>query len=461
MKKITSKIYYRIEFVLASPLMLGSAQNERTDKDLLVDACRQPVIPGSALAGIYRSRLAMNEKEQRIYFGHVPNYDERKKKEEEPDKKEDGSKEEKDEPDNKADKSVENVSSRIIVYDARLKAGEPYITRRDFVALDEYKAAKQGSKFDAEVLEPGVTFVTYIEQNYCEGDRDVAEDIAKLWHGNRIVIGAKTMRGFGAVKDVKIDRAKFKLSNKESVIKWLKFDMFSLKGWTKYEPADIEAGGKIFSIKLTLKLQGAISIRRYTTAVSQDKKKAPDQEQLTVTDSAENETYAVIPGSTWAGAFRSHMKKLSPELDMDYFGYVLEKEKKKSKSRIRFSESKIDGGMDKVLSRNAIDRFTGGTVDKALFTEKVHYGGVTDLEIGFDNTIKEEMLLSLAAALTDLHYGFLSVGGETSIGHGLFQILKIDDRDDIKGLASEAESDGQKLYENIVQILKEKIKAEG
>ena len=32
---------------------------------------------------------------------------------------------------------------------------------------------------------------------------------------------------------------------------------------------------------------------------------------------------------------------------------------------------------------------------------------------------------ALAATITDLHYGFLAVGGETSIGHGLFEIIKI------------------------------------
>lgn len=433
MRKIKSKTYYRIEFALASPLMIGSKQQERTDKDLLVDACGHPVIPGSALAGIYRSGVSLSQEEDKKYFGYVPGYEEWKADKE---------------------KTVENISSRIIVYDACLKEGEnPFITRRDFVALDEYKTAKPGSKFDAEVLEPGVAFVTYIEQN-CYGDeRDVAGDIVKLWQENQIAIGAKTMRGFGAVKDVKAERAEFDISNPDGVEKWLKFDMFAHEGWEEWNHESTERKGRRCSVKLKLKLQGAISIRRYTTSIAEGaEKKMPDQEQLTVYD--HEKPYAVIPGSTWAGAFRSHMKKLSPGLNMDYFGFAREKEKKKRKSKIRFSESKIDGGTDKIVSRNAIDRFTGGTVDKALFTEKVHYGGTTVLEIGFDDTMGEEMLLSLAAAITDLHYGFLSVGGETSIGHGLFEIMEIDG----ESMAElKMEQGGQKLYKKIAEILKGKM----
>ena len=135
MKKITAKVYYRIEFVLDSPLMIGSKQQERTDKDLLVDACGRPIIPGSALAGIYRSRLSLDKEEEKIYFGDVPDYEAWKKSREQKNYKK---------PDGRKTDSVENISSRIIVYDAVLKSGEkPYITRRDFVALDEFKTAEQ------------------------------------------------------------------------------------------------------------------------------------------------------------------------------------------------------------------------------------------------------------------------------------------------------------------------------
>lgn len=135
MEKIKSKKYYRIEFVLDSPLMIGAKQKERTDQDLLTDVCGKPFIPGSSLAGIYRSRLLMEEGEEKMYFGDVPDYEEWEES-----RKQKGSQTQKESKTN----SAENKSSRIIVYDAVLKTGEkPHITRRDFVALDEYKTAKK------------------------------------------------------------------------------------------------------------------------------------------------------------------------------------------------------------------------------------------------------------------------------------------------------------------------------
>ena len=85
------------------------------------------------------------------------------------------------------------------------------------------------------------------------------------------------------------------------------------------------------------------------------------------------------------------------------------------------------GAESKVISRNAIDRFTGGTVDGALFTEKTWYGGTTELVISLrgDKKMTEEEKTALAATLADLHFGFLAVGGETSIGRGLFKITEI------------------------------------
>ena len=97
---------------------------------------------------------------------------------------------------------------------------------------------------------------------------------------------------------------------------------------------------------------------------------------------------------------------------------------------IRFSESRIMGATEKVLTRNAIDRFSGGAIDKGLFTEKTYYDGRTTLRISFTDKheLTENAAKTLAACITDLHYGFLSIGGLTAVGRGLFRIEKINDQ---------------------------------
>ena len=111
------------------------------------------------------------------------------------------------------------------------------------------------------------------------------------------------------------------------------------------------------------------------------------------------------------------------------FGYVInDSDSKKARSIIRFSETSLEGAKGKILSRNAIDRFSGGTKDGALFTEKTYYGGKGDLVISWRSNEKmpDKEVAALAAAITDLHFGFMAVGGETSIGRGLFAITEID-----------------------------------
>ena len=182
--------------------------------------------------------------------------------------------------------------------------------------------------------------------------------------------------------------------------------------------------------------KGAISIRRYTTAVKKSETVAqPDFEQLTAHDyegrTSTDKTVRcvpVIPGTSWSGAFRHRMKEfgIDTSSEKSLFGYMpKDNNAVKKRSQISFSESRLRNAKEKILSRNAIDRFSGGTKDGALFTEKTYYGGDTELVIRWHRKMNDVEKQALAATITDLHYGFLAVGGETSIGHGLFEIIKI------------------------------------
>jgi hypothetical protein len=196
-------------------------------------------------------------------------------------------------------------------------------------------------------------------------------------------------------------------------------------------------------LSLKLRLEGGLSIRRYSTECS-DEESAPDQEQLTTVNFDKNgsEEVAVIPGTTWAGAIGHRMEELiksskvkEVEISKDYiqkyyyFGTV--DSKVKEKSLIYFNESKLTGGQFKKMSRNAIDRFLGSTAEGALFTEKIYIGGETTLDISFGDpyntavSYSDDFIKALAATLTDLHEGYLAVGGATSVGRGIFSILKI------------------------------------
>lgn len=386
---MNKKIYYRIVFQLASALSVGSGENQYSDGDIVRDSAGDPFIPGSSLAGIYRSFL--EEKDAEYYFGTAKNEE-------------------------------KGAGSRILVYDAKLyHPGKESFYRsvlRDCVALDEWKTGREGSKFDFEVVEPGAEFVTYLEQNCETGDRDIGEELAGIWINRQIHIGRKTMRGLGSIRKVMVWRKDFDLAKQADLDMWLDFDMYREEDWTD---TDIEEKKvqeikreKAVSIKFTLRQKGGISIRRYTTKVS-DGKNQPDSEQLTCIMGKDGEEIPYIPGSSWSGTFRHHMESLIPGCTKDYFGSC------EKRSTVRFDESFIKGASAKILTRNAVDRFTGSVIETALFTEKMWYGGKTVLHLEIPEDSDLEFKQALAASLVDLHMGILSVGGLTAIGRGIFE----------------------------------------
>ena len=416
---IMKKKYYKVSFKLSSPLILGSGFSAETDKDILKDAKGIPFIPASSIAGICQSAMqnlwakrgldeTRREEKKKKYFGDVSN---------------DG----------------ENIQShsKICFYDATISKGTPHISVRDGVGLDEYKVARKSAKFDMEVLEPGVTFVTYFEQNfYSEDEEDIIKDLATIWKNAQIYLGAKTMRGYGAIQEVHVWKKEFDFSKKDSVTEWLSFDMYA--DWNEDEE-EITGFGVEDGLLLELKQVGGISIRKYT---EENEESVPDSEQLTIWNNGKE--IPVIPGSSWAGAFLHRMKELDPQENYEaLFGDC------KSKSVIRFSESQIMGAKEKVLTRNAIDRFSGGAMDKALFTEKTYYGGSTTLKISFSEkkALTENAARTLAACITDLHYGFLSIGGLTAVGRGLFCIEKVNGQ----------KVADDKLFQSVLEILEKEI----
>ena len=64
-------------------------------------------------------------------------------------------------------------------------------------------------------------------------------------------------------------------------------------------------------------------------------------------------------------------------------------------------------------------------MDTALFTEKTYYGGTTELIISVDRCVEDSVKNTLAAAIADLHNGFLAIGGLTAVGRGLFEVRSV------------------------------------
>ena len=480
MGKIIKKHYLKITFQLDSPLCIGSGRNDITDQDILRDARGIPYIPGSAVAGVLREACQgiMDDKAWKYYFGYSSTN-----------------------TGNKFNSEDDIIESQIIFYDATLvgdnkdKDGNPKyrISQRDGVALNEYKSAKKQAKFDREILEGDCEFQTFIEISEEQSDvnekvkaDEVLTNIAKIWKETDIRFGAKTTRGYGKICNVEIIEKNFDFTSKDEISSWLDFDIFEENSWENAilykDMLNTLMKDNIWTLKdnnrlsLKLRLEGGLSIRRYSTECS-DEESAPDQEQLTTVrfDKSGSEEVAVIPGTTWAGAIGHRMEELIKSSKVKeverskgdiqkyyYFGTV--NSKVKEKSLIYFNESKLKGGQFKKMSRNAIDRFLGSTAEGALFTEKIYIGGETTLDISFGDpyntavSYSDDFIKALAATLTDLHEGYLAVGGATSVGRGIFSILEINgvklNECKLEGEANSVVFD--KLYETLKALIGKK-----
>ena len=413
--------YYRVDLSPRSPLSIGSGKDENTDKDVIVDGSGAPFIPASSLTGVLRNYILKEygRAEANKAFGFIP-----------------ATKEENDRAKANDPDYVER-KSQIIVYDGILnnKDNEEdayyFITSRDMVALKD-KVAVDGAKFDMEAVEPGVSFTAYIElltRDEC-CDVYVREALASL-NAGIIRLGTKTTRGYGEVGLI------VKAAEITDVDAWLEFDMMSDEAWNTDSIELPEIGG--YEITVGLRQKGGISIREYTTEPSTEEETMPDYITMGLHSLRDEsgEKIPVIPGTSWAGAFRERYKEFSDEAAVrDLFGIVEQvREQKKDgtteintvtkKSRIIFSESKLSGGTFKLVTRNAIDRFTGATKSGALYTEKTYFDGETELKITFLTKPNDGVLTRISACLADLHNGFMAVGGLTSVGRGLFEIISI------------------------------------
>lgn len=386
--------YFSIIFELASPLAIGSGENANTDSDIILDSSGKPTIPATAIAGVFRNYLNVGEYSE--LFGYIPKAGTNAPK----------------------DKAHE---SNIRFYDARLISDSFFTTVRDSVKL-ENKVGVNGAKFDIEAVETGIGFEVVIElkDDGSNAEADILRTLGAI-NAGFLRIGSKTSRGYGRLKVVSLKKAEFTLPDDRA--KWLDFDLFNAEDKCYKETALSDSADHFISIKMKLKQNGAISIRSYTVKNKDDIRSA-DYIQLSLKDGT-----SVIPGTSWAGAFRDRFSQLSNEtLTKELFGYADTENLSQKKSLIYFSESEISGGEMKFITRNSIDRFTAGTKDSALYKEKTCYNGNCDLEIFINkNGLKDakKNIALICAVICDLDKGYLAVGGLTSVGRGMFTVENI------------------------------------
>lgn len=383
------KLFYYIEISNISPVHIGNGNSDYTDLDVIKDKSNVFFIPGTSLAGCIFHSLPENDR--KIF--------------------------------NPLDSNGMNKQSPFFVSDAKMIEGQKNVEIRDGIALTLDKVTKDGNKYDFEIVPAGHKFVFRIEVMDREDNEDyerIIDYILASFENHDIRIGYKTTRGLGIFN---IDYVGQKIFDQHNFEEYFNFDNMDIAQYNKYEIKPLKS--KYLTIKVDLKQRGGISIRSYQT-----KKEKADSIHI---HSAKK---PVIPGTSWNGLFRKsvyhYLSFIQDDLDLkiqDIFGSEIEDEDR-IKSKIYFSESTIENYELITMVRNQINRFNGSTIDGSLYTEESCYGGNTSLTISlkkdeFSNEELEYIKEILLLIIKDIDNGFIALGGQTSIGRGLFLVEHI------------------------------------
>ena len=268
MGKIIKRYYINAKIRMETPLAISNGEKEYTDSDVLKNSQGKIFIPGTALAGAFRNFLDC-KKTKKCSFGYSS-------------KNKDGSSE-----------IDEGSMSSVFISDVYFD--DTTVSVRDGVSLNENKTVE--NKFDYEIIEAGKTSELKIERIVREDDDDrdnALNEIAQILYGlnsGDIRLGSKKNRGFGWIKVTDVYLYEFDKNNVSEWIEYCKKGAVSdeKNRWDEWKN-DTYQTGKYFSIKIPLRLQGGISIRKYST-----KPNEADYEHITA-KGEDGERLPVIPG---------------------------------------------------------------------------------------------------------------------------------------------------------------------
>ena len=467
--KIDYRFLARIVIEATTPLAVHSGDKEvETDAVIIRDVNGLPYIPGSSIAGVIRHAWKDAGNDDDILFGFQKNPKEVKGNE------------------------AAGMGSRIIFSEARILNSKGLVVDglmpkeidddpllknytnlpiRQHVRITHKGVAADKGKFDEQVVFAGTRFCFEMEMTGSTQEEETFAKLISILNHSSFRLGGSSRKGFGKVLVIEVMYCSLGIKDKEYLKK--SSNLENDKQWYIDHSADLtKADAAIRPMeKLCYDLRPDDFFLFGSGFGDDDADMTPVKEQKVVWkgNAGELTDYEyLIPASSIKGALAHRVAyhynlidefyadgKSQEELEAHtgknnkavrlLFGYVDDENgKDKQRGNVIISDMFIKA-QDKVLNHVAIDRFTGGAIDGALFSEKAAYwhGGENEyplrLEVLIDepalkkadkkankeNPIAENALLALNKALDDLCKGLLSLGGGINRGNGIFNGKKV------------------------------------
>lgn len=336
--------------------------------------------------------------------------------------------------------------SPLIVFDSLGELPEGLaIEIRDGVAVDpETGVAEAHKKFDFEVLPSGTRFPVRVDMilpapdggDECELLSLLASALDAFSNGEAR-LGARRSRGLGKVR-ASWKAGRFDLTSEQGWIQWLLADHENPLGEKPEDGTALEAiraalSGKSEVLKYPEDGRTAIRIELCVSPVHDllirspgTGREGPDVSHL------RSAGRPVLPGTSVAGALRARALRIARLVREDkqdaelwverIFGPRI-KDRDESQqirpaaSRLRVAEAFVENSRPRTQTRIALDRFTQGVAEGALFQECTEEGGSATVTMELLNPQPGELGLVLLL-LKDVVHGRLAFGGSSSVGRG-------------------------------------------
>ena len=433
-----------------TPLAVGSGEKDIiTDALVATDVNGLPYVPGTAIAGVVRHMLEQEGYKTDDFFGFQ--------------------------------KGNDGCGSEIIFTEGKilnskgevidglnLKATDDDLLKfytelpiRQHVRINEKGVTDKAGKFDEQVVFAGTRFCFEMEMVAKDANaEDNFEKALEQIQAKTFRIGGGTRCGFGEIKVAKLYKRSLDLKQANDLELYLSKSSNLSKEWSGWKEQETDNNDKANGwIKYELELQPEDFFLFGSGFGDDEVDMTPVKEKKVMWKDGKgvlSEDLVLIPASSvkgalahrvayhynrFTGVFAENLKSDSEREQVvgknnfavkKLFGSEGEKDEKdnnKMKNQMRgnllFSDVIEDRNfLDKILNHVAIDRFTGGAIDGALFSEKTIYGKGHEFKLTIlaknDAIQGEKVKESLEEALKDICKGLLPLGGGVNRGNGLF-----------------------------------------
>lgn len=451
----THRYIARIILEAKTPLFVGSGQHSLL-KDALVqiDHLGLPMIQGSSLTGVLRHSF---ENTHKSYVGEMFGYQSK-------------------------EKAKEGKGSRLLVSSAYMMINEEQIAEslddidstvlkaynnlpsRQHVRINDKGVKVDNGLFDNEVVYQGTRFVFEMELKGAAEDKAHWEALIEIIKSPFFRLGAGTRNGYGNLSVYAIYNRVFNLTEQADFENYMNWDApFNALTYSAYQKIDEKSESKEAKdyIHYTLELKPDDFFLFGAGYGDEEVDNVSVTEEVAVykAGTIHFEERSLIPASSIKGALSHrtcfHYNKLKgrfaevynddhPKLKKlvvgslnhavhELFGAEADFDKKHEEENrvykgqrgcVLIDDLLLEKTKDKIFNHVAIDRFTGGAMDGALFSEKVSQ---IDQSICLDvyvlkqkDDIGDEVLDAFEEALFEIVNGQLPLGGMTTKGHGFF-----------------------------------------